>query len=250
MTISKPLIQKLYSTDSTNNAAFRLLEQENPIEGTVIVSKFQTAGKGQGQSSWSSEAGQNLTFSLILKPLFLEPSRQFLMNQVIALGVRDGLCKLSNGVPFCIKWPNDLIFEKKKIAGILIENRVMGSIYDTAVAGVGININQKEFHPELPNPTSLHLITKSRTDLDEALAVVVENIMHYYNMLKSGKHNLLQENYLMHLLGLNKWNSFEDSSGQFMGKILGTDSYGQLLVEKKNATVEAYEVKEIKMLLG
>jgi len=250
MPFSNHLIHKLDTTDSTNNAAFRMLEHENPVEGTVVVSKFQTAGKGQGQSTWSSEAGQNLTFSLILKPFFLEPSRQIFLNQVVALGVRDGLCQLSNGVPFCIKWPNDIYFEKKKIAGILIENRVMGSIYDTAVAGVGININQKEFHPELPNPTSLHLITKSQTDLDEALAVVVEHIMHYYNMLKSGKHNLLHENYLMHLLGLNQWNSFEDSSGQFMGKILGTDNYGQLLVEKKNATVEAYEVKEIKMLLG
>jgi len=250
MTFSKPLIQKLDSTDSTNNAAFRLLEHKNPSEGTVIVSKFQTAGKGQGQSTWSSEAGQNLTFSLILKPYFLEPARQFFLNQVVTLGVRNGLCELSNGVPFCIKWPNDIYFEKKKIAGILIENRVMGSVYDTAVAGVGININQKEFNPELPNPTSLHLITKNQTDLDDALAVVVQQIMHYYNMLKSGKHNLLYENYLMHLLGLNQWHSFEDSSGKFSGKIVGTDTYGQLLVEKKNASVGAYEVKEIKMLLA
>ncbi|HAJ99995.1 MAG TPA: biotin--[acetyl-CoA-carboxylase] ligase [Bacteroidales bacterium] len=235
-------------TDSTNNEAFRLLQNREVDEGTAIVSSYQSAGKGQGGNSWESEAGKNLIFSLILRPVFLEPSRQFLLSQAVALGVRQGLSNLCDGLPFAIKWPNDIYLSNKKVSGMLIENRIMGARYDVAVVGVGINVNQERFDQNLPNPSSLKIATQVHYNLDLALEKVLSSIMQWYNLLKKHDFMAIERAYLSYLEGMNEMRIFEDNTGRFTGCIKGIDPYGKIIIEKENGVATTYEVKEIRML--
>lgn len=113
----------------------------------------QSRGRGQRGNSWSSSAGANLTFSVVLCPGFLETAQQFYLSKAVSLAVCDTV--ESFGVRPQVKWPNDIYIDGRKVAGILIENDLAGNFLSRSVVGIGINVNQTEFDPALPNPTSL-----------------------------------------------------------------------------------------------
>ena len=110
------------------------------FEGTVVVASVQTNGKGQRGSQWFSQQYKSLTFSVLLKPSFLLPIYAFDLSICVALALTDSLNKLRSG--FKIKWPNDIYFQDKKIAGVLIENQMSQFVYQNAVVGIGLNVNQ------------------------------------------------------------------------------------------------------------
>src|SRR5262245_58697712 len=121
-------ILELASTDSTNRYASELLEKEDLAEGTIVRADFQTGGKGYSGNQWQSEKGKNLLLSIILKPSFLSPNRQFFLNQIVSLAVRDTVVDLTRNNKVRVKWPNDVICGDAKIAGILIESAIQGNI--------------------------------------------------------------------------------------------------------------------------
>lgn len=150
---------KWYQTlDSTNSQARR--EAEECSEGCVWIADFQTAGRGQRGNSWESRNGENLTFSILFKPEFLPPHRQFLISQVCALGTYRYLT--DKGMPAKIKWPNDIYIGNKKICGMLIENSIADDKLSVSIAGIGLNLNQTHFASDAPNPTSLLMETIMR----------------------------------------------------------------------------------------
>ena len=126
---------------STNDQAFMLLKTINPVEGTVIYADFQKAGRGQKDNKWESEKGKNLLLSIILYPTSIRPEDQFYLSMAVSLGICDFIDSFFPGSK--IKWPNDIYINDDKIAGILIENSVMGETIESTIAGIGININQK-----------------------------------------------------------------------------------------------------------
>ena len=126
-------------------------------EGDIIWAERQTAGRGQRGHTWQSNEGENLTFTALLEPTFLPPSEQFSLLQVVALAMADMLSEY--GIEAKIKWTNDIYVGNKKLVGILMEHKLHGSQIGRTIAGIGININQTEFDPSLPNPTSMRLIT-------------------------------------------------------------------------------------------
>ncbi|MBQ7773428.1 MAG: biotin--[Bacteroidales bacterium] len=147
---------KWYGTlDSTNSQARR--EAEESCEGSVWIADFQTAGRGQRGNRWESRKGENLTFSILFKPEFLPPHKQFLISQVCAVGIYRYLA--GKGMPASIKWPNDIYIGNKKICGILIENSISGDKLSVSIAGIGLNLNQTQFASDAPNPTSLLIET-------------------------------------------------------------------------------------------
>ncbi|KAA6312566.1 Bifunctional ligase/repressor BirA, partial [termite gut metagenome] len=146
-----PLI-RLEETDSTSRYLTTLCEHNEVEEFTIVLSHFQTAGRGQREHSWKSEAGKNLLFSMALYPSFLEVRNQFLLSQIMSLSMKEGLGEFASG--FSLKWPNDIYWEEKKIGGMLIENDLVGNRIRRSIVGIGININQEKFHPSLPNPVS------------------------------------------------------------------------------------------------
>ena len=133
----------LTSVDSTNKYAATLLRKENIPEGTVILADVQTHGKGQGGNTWLSDKDLNLLFSLILKPDFLPAYKQFYLSMSIASGIHD--CMADLGIRSWIKWPNDILIQDKKVAGILIENTIQFQNIQTSIVGIGLNVNQVTF---------------------------------------------------------------------------------------------------------
>jgi len=138
------------SVASTNSYLKELAHSRTLDEGTVIVTRNQTAGKGQQGNAWESEAGKNITCSILLYPSFLPVQHFFLLSEVISLGVKETLDAYTDGIT--IKWPNDIYYCERKIAGILIENEITGSNISMSVAGIGVNVNQEQFLSDAPNP--------------------------------------------------------------------------------------------------
>src|SRR4030043_1139663 len=142
---------------STNTEAALLLKKNNIPEGTVIHTEYQTAGRGQHGNRGESEKGKNLLISIILYPGSVKSEEQFLISMTISLGICDFVDRYLEGSK--VKWPNDIYFKDDKIAGILIENSLMGDTIESSVAGIGLNINQENFPGEIRNPVSLRMIT-------------------------------------------------------------------------------------------
>ncbi len=146
--ISKELV------DSTNNVASILLNESALPEGSAIVAKQQSAGRGQQGTTWESEYGMNLLVSFIFYPNFLPPKNIFLINMTFSLALYDFARKLMNE-DVSVKWPNDLYFQNKKLAGLLVENSIRNNEFNYSIVGIGINVNQVNFSSNAANATSL-----------------------------------------------------------------------------------------------
>ena len=149
--------EHLAETDSTNTYLQQLDADRHLPEGYIAYTDTQRAGRGQRGNSWESQPGKNLTFSLLLRPEHIPANQQFLLSQAVSLAATDVLNRYASG--FSIKWPNDIYWEDKKIAGILIENVLSGSTFARSIVGIGLNINQERFISDAPNPVSLFQIT-------------------------------------------------------------------------------------------
>lgn len=237
----------LKSIDSTNKFIKDNLNIIEFIDGTIVYSREQFAGKGQGVNTWESEPNKNLTISILLNPTFLLPENQFELSKVIALGVSDFI-KLFVKKQVYIKWPNDIYVENHKIAGILIENIIQGNVLSQTIVGIGININQEKFLSNAPNPISLKNITGKEFDLLKLLNKLAICIEKRYALLKSKKNKILTEDYISALYRFNEFNNFEIKGNIVKAKILNVDKFGRLcLVDNENLKY-VLDVKEIKFL--
>lgn len=210
--------------------------------GTLILTDNQTQGRGQRGNVWYTEPKQNLTFSLIIKPGFIAPAQQFQLHLMVSLALVEVLDEMVS--PGYIKWPNDIYIDKKKIAGILIENNLRGGKIENAVIGIGLNVNQINF-PNVSTATSLRLVTSKVYNREELLELIVLKIEKYFLKLKNGASQELKQAYLKRLLGYNEELKFEDASGIFTGIIRGVSETGQLLVERAG-NQQHYDLKEVK----
>lgn len=230
--------------DSTNSQAKILLAKSKPVEGTVIIAHTQHHGKGQYGNNWATIGGQNLTFSIILYPKFIPATRQFLLSQAVALGIRDAL-EPYLPQPAYIKWPNDIISSDKKICGVLIENSLQGNLLADAVIGIGINVNQSDFEG-LPHAASLHTLTGRTFDLDRVLHRTLSCIEGYYLQLLANREAMVESTYLKHLYRLNQPSTFVADENLFEGAIRGIDASGRLLIEN-SVGIKAYGLKEVSL---
>ena len=135
---------------STNSFAASMLREQEVQEGTVVYTNYQSAGRGQGGNKWESEENKNLLISIILFPSMINPSDQFLISMAVSLGICDFLDQYTSAIS--VKWPNDIYVKNDKIAGILIENSIMGDQIEHTIAGIGINLNQTVFEGDVHNP--------------------------------------------------------------------------------------------------
>ncbi|MCB0594145.1 MAG: biotin--[acetyl-CoA-carboxylase] ligase [Lewinellaceae bacterium] len=234
---------------STNLYALELLSKSKPSEGTVVSAVHQTAGRGQIGSSWDAKAGQNITLSVILYPSFLPARQQFSLTQAVALSVRDLAARYTEK-PVKVKWPNDIYIGNGKVAGILIQTTLSHKGFQNCVAGVGVNVNQQQFSPLLPNPTSLSLAAGRFFELPPLIEEYCQALEHRYLQLKNGRLQAIGEEYLRHLYGIGRKKLFERPGGeQFTGQVSGVNADGQLLI-RHNGREEAFHLKEVRMVLG
>lgn len=236
------LIIRKNEINSTNNFALELIKSANPAAGTVVLTLNQTKGRGQQTNSWESESGKNLTISIILRPEFLPIPDQFHVSMVISLGVYDYLKEYLDDV--LVKWPNDIYVGDKKIAGILIEHSIMGSVLSTSVCGIGLNINQRKFVSDAPNPISLSNCTNQEYDLETELSNLLGKIENRYFQLENGDKKQLEKDYLDTLYWMNEPHTYKDENGVFKGKIVGITEWGQLRIVAEGKE-RIYNFKEV-----
>jgi BirA family biotin operon repressor/biotin-[acetyl-CoA-carboxylase] ligase len=241
--------QHFVEIDSTNKYAMDWAAKSRPAEGAVVRADSQSAGKGQFGSRWQAEAGKNLTLSVVLYPVWLDAADQFYLSIVSALAVRDALARL--GFPEAqVKWPNDVLLHGRKTAGILIQNSLKGSQINASIVGIGLNVNQTTFAPELPNATSMALEGLDTFDLLNAEATLFSSLEQHYLQLKAGKRRELAEAYLQHLFQRNRWSEYVRPNGAtFRALLTGVDlPGGRLVLHLEDGAVKRFEVKEIGFL--
>jgi BirA family biotin operon repressor/biotin-[acetyl-CoA-carboxylase] ligase len=245
--VSNGLYALLYKVlDSTNVKALHLMA-ENKIAGpTAIISESQTQGRGQLQTKWHSSPNLNLTFTLALPKLSVAVNDQFKLNKAVCLAILQSLDEYTSELK--IKWPNDIYWEQKKLAGVLIENQIQGVKIKSSVIGIGLNVNEKVWAADIPNPVSLSQITGQEIDLNSFRQKFIGKFYAAFNFfMKQGMHSIDQL-YSAQMLRINEWGKFFAENLEFDGKIIGTDNSGNLLVENKNGIVNHYHLKSIKFV--
>lgn len=236
------ILTELPLIDSTNLYTERLLSKEDIPEGSVIYTFNQAAGIGQGENRWESEPYKNLTATVVLRPVFLEASSQFLLTAVISLSVCETIYDFITIEPL-IKWPNDIYCNNRKIAGILIKNQIMGKSISTTIMGLGLNINQTIFS-HAPMATSFKILSGTDYDIKEVLTKWHNNLANYYRLLKTDKKALLNQ-YLSKLYLKNQFIEYVIKGKNIIAAIEGVDRHGQLVLFDKAGKKYVCGLKEI-----
>jgi len=224
------------------------LSKNEPIDGIVVITDKQSNGKGQVGNKWQSEYYKNLTFSVILKPKFLEVSKQFYLSKIVSLACVDVL-NLYKKDSFCIKWPNDIYFNNKKIGGILIENIISSTNIKYSIVGIGLNINQTKFN-NLDFAVSLKTILGKEIMIEDVLQKILKKIDEYYHKLRNDKLDVIDKMYLEKMLGFNEEKKFilVKKNKKFKAMVKGVNEIGQLHLEL-NKNDEFFNFKEVEWVL-
>ncbi|MCC7301210.1 MAG: biotin--[acetyl-CoA-carboxylase] ligase [Bacteroidia bacterium] len=241
----------LDSTDSTNSHAMRLLENEEIPEGGIVSAGVQTAGRGQRGSQWESFPNENLLFTLLLKPAFLGIGEQMMLTLFASLGicsyVTSRLKNTDKVAGVRIKWPNDIYYGDRKLAGILIENQISGTSVRHSLTGIGLNLNSRM--SEMPFPSvSLREITGKLYDVRTELTELAGHLESYYLRLRSQHYGDLREKYHSLLYRKDEPQRFRSGTCDWTGIIRGITDTGLLLVEREGK-LETFAHKELIFLI-
>ena len=259
----------LEQIDSTN-AYLQRQQSECDIRNWVVSADEQTAGKGMGSNGWESEVGKNLTFSLAVDMGFLPAERQFLLSEAVALGIIEALYEVlsdsfegidsnrtssaRNDMPskpeekLSIKWPNDIYFGNRKLAGILINSTIKSNMMDISIIGIGLNVNQMQFQDWPTHPISLKMITGKDYDLPQLLERIAEHILLKVEQLKSNPTSIEQD-YLKRLFRYHTWADYEVEGKTLRLFMTGIDAFGRLQLLDEQQKLHCYEIKQIKFLV-
>ncbi len=229
--IGEPFIS-FSQVESTNDEAKKAIQQGVATHGMAFFSSNQVAGRGQRGKSWSGEPGASMALSVLIRPDFLTVLQQFELSQAVALGVRDTVAPMTGEQQLLIKWPNDLYWQDKKLGGILIES-VMSSSgnWSWAIAGIGLNINQKIFNPSLPNPISLFQITEQTYEPATVARSLCNMLARRLEQLQQQKTLLLQQEYNELLYKKGERVRLRSGNRTFEAIVNGVTEKGELLLE-------------------
>lgn len=231
-------------TDSTSLDIGRLAKQGS-MDGTVVCADMQTAGRGRRGRSWQSEKGENLLFSILLKP-GIQPDKASQVTLLMAFAVTKVL-RDEYGFDAKIKWPNDVVVNGKKVCGILTEMFLAGSKIDYIVVGCGINVRQTEIPGELTDSaTSLLLEKNGNYSIQELLDSVLVEFEKYYELFldKTSLKDFVSE-YNEWLVSLNMEVRVLDPKGEYTGISKGINESGELLVEQPDGGIEEVYAGEV-----
>ena len=243
-------MEKVKELTSTNDYLAQLCKESKAKEFYTVVAESQTAGKGQRGNHWESEAGKNLTLSMVLYPTALEVKKHFCLSMLTALSCFEALGHYTDG--FSIKWPNDIYWKDKKIGGILIENELEGGYITQSILGIGLNVNQEEFRSSAPNPISLKQIVGTDIDLQEVLNKVVHNIIGGYRQLENDYDTaslIIRTLYLRNLFRKKGLHPYRDAEGEFMASFHDLTPEGYLVLKDEQDNLRKYAFKEVAFIL-
>jgi len=246
-------------TDSTNSELLSRLGRQHRGEpdpsdlrwedGDMLVCYRQRAGRGQQGNRWEAEPGLNIALSLLLCPDCLPARESFLLSEAFSLAVCR--CLESEHLPgLCIKWPNDIYVGDRKLGGILIENTLGGDRLLEAVCGLGLNVNQRVFRSDAPNPVSLCQLTGRHYDLPSLTRNLHRCFLEQYDRLAGSASSALQDEYRQRLYRREGWHPYRDAQGLFEGRIVGIGRDGRLHLQRRDRSqVQEYAFKEVAFVL-
>lgn len=241
---------------ASTNELMRQMGAGGVMSGMAVAARRQTDGRGQRGNHWEAEAGKNLTFSVLLRPRNLLPRQQFALSEAVALAVADVLRRyVPRPQEVSVKWPNDVYVGDRKICGILIEHVLQGSgpIAQTIV-GVGVNVNQRRFLSDAPNPVSLWQLTGEELLLEPLLDEFVAEILVRCRMAdadQGGCPQWLHDHYrrsLWHGQGLHRFRRAADGV-EFEARVASVAPTGHLTLSLADGTEQTFAFKEVEQLI-
>jgi len=229
--------------ESTNKTAADLLSHGNAAHGTVILAHAQSDGRGQRGRSWQSAPGLDLTFTIVTKPAGLKADAQFGISKVAALAVHDAVRARVQG-DTRIKWPNDILIDRRKVAGILIKNDLVGELVVNSLIGVGINVNNQELPEELV-ATSLAIESGTLHDRLGLLREVLDRFGYWWAKWESAREEGLVS-YTDRLWTRGRWADMLLDGEATKARALDVDPLGRLVIELTDGTVQAYGLDRLR----
>ncbi len=240
-------IIKVDAIDSTNRFLKDLNRVQKLVKPVCVIAHEQLRGKGQMGTVWQSDPGKNLTCSVFMRVDGVLLSDQFYISMVTSLAVFDVL-KDFMASKVSVKWPNDILSDRQKICGILIENIVKNGSLVGVIIGIGLNVNQTEFD-QLPMAGSLKKILGKNIDVNEVLDILLKKIEKRFSELRAANYQLIKNEYESILFRKDKPSTFEGIEGEsFVGIIKGVNPEGKLQLLLEDEVVKTFGLKEIKLL--
>ena len=218
-------------TDSTNNRA-KLFGEEGKQDGTLVVADYQTKGKGRRGRSFESPGGKSIYMTLLLRP-DISPVKASMITIVAAMAVRMGI-EEACGVKSFIKWPNDIVAERKKLCGILTEMSAEPEHINYVVTGIGINVNNDSMPKEIEN---VSVSVKMLTGKEYKRSVIIASVMkwfdvYYREFLQYGNLKGIRDEYNRNLIHMEKEVEILKGNSSYKARSLGIDENGQLITER------------------
>lgn len=229
--------------------------------GTVVYTDRQTAGRGQRGNSWESEPFKNVTMSILLRPENVAPNQQFWLSEISALAVERVLSKYIGNVS--IKWPNDVYYKDFKICGMLIEHSLSGGKINYTIPGIGINVNQRVFLSDAPNPISLANVLGHEVPTSEILDGLVDEILTMCNQLPEKAEEIHRE-FLSKLYRRDGFHEYQstirsasadglsvlEEGEHFQARIVNVHPDGMLDLMTTEGHIHTFAFKEVAFILG
>ena len=231
---------KIVHIDETDST-MRWLREQGGGEDMVVWTDYQTAGRGWGTNTWESEPKSNLLFSMLLHPATMPAKEQFCLSMAASLALCEMLSHYADG--FTIKWPNDVYWLDYKICGMLIESRIQGPYLKDSIVGIGMNVNQKQFRSDAPNPMSLSQIVGHDFDCKQLLCAFLE---HFENALK---RETLAADYENRLYRRGEWAEYADETGPFKAVLDRVETDGRLVLTDEACHERIYTFKEVRFII-
>ena len=220
---------RLDTVDSTNTYLHAYRGDEDVV---VVTARHQTAGRGQGGNRWEDAEGQNLLFSIQIRPVKVAISHQFVLAMAEALE---------------LKWPNDIYHRDRKLSGTLIETAVSGGRLKRMILGTGINVNQRRFTSDAPNPVALSQITGSDESIDHLLERILQAFDDYYRRVLEGDYAGISREYHEALYRRKGFYRYRD--GEFDAELVGVAYDGRLSLRDSEGRQRSYAFKEVEFII-
>ena len=215
----------------------------------LVTADEQTAGRGQRGTVWESAAGENLTFSVAWRNVGVAARDQFLLSEAVALSVAETVEELLREAgcreAVSVKWPNDVYVGGRKICGMLIEHSLSGAHIDATMAGIGVNVNQRHFLGDAPNPVSLRQLAGRTFSRAGVLERIVRHLHAGLAQLQEGDYAGMEERFAARLFRRAGWHTYRDADGEFQGRFAGIARNGLLTLEKASGESRTYAFQEV-----
>ena len=238
---------KIYSTlDSTNKEAHRLLANGPIMNGLTLIARQQTDGRGQLGRIWIAQPDTHLAMTIIYQPVNLTPDKLPTLGMKISLGIARTLQSIEPTLQPRIKWPNDIYAGQKKLSGILIENALAGNRVQHSIIGIGINVNEDHFPPEIPNAVSLHILTGLKYNPDDIAIAIRKHVLE----ILEDESNSWKKEYDQCVFGKGQSFAFISGEHSFEATVTGVSLEGHLLLEQSDGVSKSYASHEVKWVLG